>query len=89
MSIDTLLGLINAVALIGASIVPISLVFRAKIPSLRIFSLLLGLFALSHGLYHLLFTFVLGYLAREFLDTLSVVVLVIFAVYYSVRGGLT
>ena len=40
-------------------------------------------------MYHLLFTFVVGYVARESLDTLSVVVLVIFAVYYNAKGGLT
>jgi hypothetical protein len=75
--------------MIGASFVPLYLVFRTKIPPLRIFSLLLGLFALSHGLYHLLFTFVVGYTARESLDTLSVVVLVIFGIYYNAKGGLT
>jgi uncharacterized membrane protein HdeD (DUF308 family) len=83
--------MINGVCLIGASVVPFYLVFRAKISSLKVLSLLLGLFALSHGLYHVLYSFVAGgdfYPAREVFETVSVGALLVFAVYYNTRGGL-
>src|SRR2546426_8022320 len=85
--IETVLGLINAACLIGASLVPFYLVFKTTVRTLRILSLLLGLFALSHGTYHLLFTLVVGYPARAFLDSFSVVVLISFGIYYAKRGG--
>jgi len=51
-------------------------------------SLLLGLFALSHGLYHLFFTLLIGYTARAILDSLSVTFLVTFAIYFTKKGSL-
>ncbi|TMI21888.1 hypothetical protein E6H31_04695 [Candidatus Bathyarchaeota archaeon] len=74
--------------MVAASLVLFYLVLRTKLPSLRILSLLLGLFALAHGLYHFLFTFVIGYEARAALDTLSVGFLLSFAIYYTKRGNL-
>lgn len=88
MSIETILGLIDGISLVAASLVLLYLVLRSNVPSLRVLSLLLGLFALSHGLYHLFFTFVIGYTAREVLDSLSVIFLVAFAVYFTKKGSL-
>jgi len=89
MSIETILGLIDGIALIAASSVLLYLVLKSHVHSLRILSLLLGLFALSHGLYHLFFTFVIGYTARALFDSLSVVFLVTFAIYFTKKGSLT
>jgi hypothetical protein len=88
MSIETILGLIDGISLVAASMVLLYMVLRSNVPSLRILSLLLGLFALSHGLYHLFFTFVIGYTARAALDSFSVVVLVTFALYFTKKGSL-
>jgi len=74
--------------MVAASLVLFYLALMTKLPSLRVLSLLLGLFALAHGLYHFLFTFVIGYDARAALDTLSVVFLLSFAIYYTKRGNL-
>ena len=87
-SIETVLGLIDGTSLVAASLVLFYLVARTKLPSLRVLSLLLGLFALAHGMYHLMFTLVIGYAARAALDTLSVVFLLSFAIYYTKRGNL-
>jgi hypothetical protein len=88
MSIETILGLANGISLIASSSVLLYLVLRSNVPSLRILSLLLGLFALSHGLYHLFFTYLIGYTARALLDSLSVIFLVTFAVYFTKKGSL-
>ena len=88
-TIDLVLGFISGGSLLVASAVSFYLAYRTDITTLRVLSLLLGIFALAHGSYHLLFTFIIGYPARAFLDSTSVTVLIIFAVYYSKRGGLT
>jgi hypothetical protein len=88
MSIETILGLANGISLVAASSVLLYLVLRSKVPSLRMLSLLLGLFALSHGLYHLFFTLLIGYTARAILDSLSVIFLVTFAIYFTKKGSL-
>jgi hypothetical protein len=87
-SIETILGLVDGISLIAASSVLLYLVLRSKVPSLRILSLLLGLFALSHGLYHLFFTYLVGYTARAVLDSVSVIFLVTFALYFTKKGRL-
>jgi len=88
MAIETILGLIDGISLVAASLVLLFLALKTNMPSLRILSLLLGLFALSHGLYHLFFTLVIGYTARAVLDSLSVIFLVTFAVYFTKKGSL-
>jgi hypothetical protein len=88
MSIETILGLIDGISLVAASSVLLFLVLKSNVPSLRLLSLLLGLFALSHGLYHLFFTLVIGYTARAVLDSLSVIFLVTFAIYFTKKGRL-
>ena len=88
MAIETILGLIDGISLVAASLVLLFLSMKTNLPSLRTLSLLLGLFALSHGLYHLFFTLVVGYTARAVLDSLSVIFLVTFAVYFTKKGSL-
>ena len=87
-TIDLVLGFVSGGSLLIAAIVCLYLAFKTNISTLRVLSLLLGLFALAHGTYHLLFTFIIGYPARAFLDSTSVTLLIIFAIYYTKRGGL-
>lgn len=81
-----LMGVINIVALLGASIVPFYLAARTSQHVLRNFSVLFGLFTLVHGLYHLVA--LLGYflVAHFTLDSLSIIMLIAFGIYYSKRG---
>ena len=88
MAIETFLGLIDGISLVATSFVLLYLALKTNMTSLRILSLLLGLFSLSHGLYHLFFTFVIGYTARAVLDSLSVIFLVTFALYFTKKGSL-
>ncbi|HYY92667.1 MAG TPA: hypothetical protein VE955_11835, partial [Candidatus Dormibacteraeota bacterium] len=81
------LNLIDSVAMIAASIIPFYISYATRIKPFRILSLLLGLFAFSHGLYHFLFAFVVGYLARAVLDSFSVAVLLLFLSYFAKKGG--
>ena len=87
MSLEATLSLINSVSLIGASILPFYLALREKLGPLRVLSALLGLFAFSHGTYHYLSAFVVGYAARAVLDVLSVLFLLLFVIYYAKRAG--
>lgn len=81
-------NLIDAVAMMSASAIPFYVAYATKVNSFRVLSLLLALFAFSHGLYHLLFGFVFGYTARAILDSFSVGVLLLFLSYFSRKGGL-
>ena len=82
------LNLIDSTAMMAASILPFYISYVTKIKPFRILSLSLGLFAFSHGLYHFLFSFVFGYVARAILDSFSVAVLLIFLAYFARKGGL-
>jgi hypothetical protein len=81
-------NLIDSMAMIAASAIPFYVAYATKIKPFRTLSLLLALFAFSHGLYHLLFGFVFGYAARAILDSFSVGVLLVFLSYYAKKGGL-
>lgn len=81
-------NLIDAMAMMAASAIPFYVAYATKIKQFRVLSLLLGLFAFSHGLYHLLFGFVFGYTARAVLDSFSVAMLLLFLSYFAKRGGL-
>jgi len=82
------LNLIDSMAMMAASAIPFYVSLATKIKPFRILSLLLALFAFSHGLYHLLFAFVFGYAARAVLDSFSVAVLLVFLSYFAKKGGL-
>src|SRR5437016_12519462 len=77
-TIETILGFVDGTSMVAASCVLFYLALITKLPSLRVLSLLLGLFALAHGLYHFLFTFMIGYEPRPALDTLSVILVLAF-----------
>jgi len=59
---------------------------RVRIASLRIMSLLLGLFALTHGFYHLAEAFGIDFLSDVVLEPSSVAFLLAFGLYYSKKG---
>jgi len=86
MTLEWTLNLLAFVALLLVGFVPILISIRVKIPSIRITSLLLGLFALSHGLYHLAEAFGIGFLSDVILEPTSVVFLLSFGLYYSKKG---
>jgi hypothetical protein len=88
VSIEAILGVIDGISLLAAASVLLFLVLKSNVRSLRLLCLLLGLFALSHGLYHFFFTLVVGYTARAVLDSVSVIFLVSFAFYFTKKGSL-
>ncbi len=86
MSLDWTLNFLAFAALSLVGIIPILIAVRVKIPSLRIISLLLGLFAITHGLYHLAEAFGVDLLSDVILEPVSVVFLLAFGLYYSKKG---
>ncbi len=86
MTIESTLNILAFAALIAVGTVPLLIATRVKVAGLRTLSLLLGLFALVHGLYHLADAFNMPLLADAVLEPLSVVFLLGFGVYYSKKG---
>ncbi len=89
MTIDVtwLLNILAWAALFGVGIVPLIISFRVKVRSLRILSLLLGLFAITHGLYHLSEAYGIDLLSDGILEPISVTFLLAFGFYYSKKAG--
>jgi hypothetical protein len=79
-------GIVLFTIMVGAGIVPLVMAFRVKIRSLRILSLLLGLFAVVHGFYHLASGFQQEFLAEAVFEPISLVLLVGLGAYYSKVG---
>ena len=88
MTLFDLLNSLAFVSLAAAAIVPLVMAFKAKVSSIRALSLLLGVFALSHGLYHLSFVYGQDFLGEVVLEPLSVAFLLGFGLYYSKKGML-
>lgn len=80
------LGVMTFAALAVVSAVPLYISFRVKTQSLRIISMLLGAFAITHGLYHLVDTFSQSFLADVIFEPVSVMFLLAFGIYYSRKG---
>lgn len=76
-------GIVLFAIMLGAGIVPLIMAFRAKVRSLRILSLLLGLFAVVHGFYHLASGFQQPFLADVVFEPISLILLVSLGAYYS------
>jgi len=70
----------------AAGIVPLIMAVKTKVRSLRILSLLLGLFAIVHGFYHLASGYQQEILADAVFEPLSLVLLVTLGAYYSKVG---
>ena len=75
------INIINSVAIFFASVVPIYLSYHLK-GNLRKLTILVGVFAIVHAIYHT--TEVFGYeeIAENVIEPLSVLVLVIFGFWY-------
>jgi hypothetical protein len=86
MSLEWTLNFLAFASLCLVGLVPLLISVRVKIPTLRIMSLLLGLFALTHGFYHLAAAYGIEFLSDVILEPSSVVFLLAFGLYYSKKG---
>ena len=76
-------GIVLFLIMVGAGIVPLIMAVKAKVRSLRILSLLLGLFAVVHGFYHLASGYQQDFLADAVFEPISLILLVGLGAYYS------
>ncbi len=83
-----IIGYLIVGSLIAAGIIPLLIAGRVKVSSLRILSLFLGLFAITHGLYHLAAIQRLAFLADVVFEPVSVTLLFVFGLYYSRKAVL-
>jgi hypothetical protein len=70
----------------AAGTIPLIMAFRVKVHGLRILFLLLGLFAIVHGFYHLAFGFQQELLADGVFEPASLILLIGLGTYYSKVG---
>src|SRR5689334_497482 len=76
-------GIVLFAIMVAAGIVPLIMAVRVKVRSLRILSLLLGLFSVVHGFYHLASGFDQEFLADAIFEPASLILLVGLGFYYS------
>ena len=86
MTTESILNLLAFAALVAVGMVPLLIALRVRVPSLRNLSVLLGVFALVHGFYHLANAYELEILADSVLEPVSVAFLLAFGFYYSKKG---
>jgi len=79
-------GIVLFAILVAAGIIPLVMAARVKVRSLRILSLLLGLFAVVHGFYHLASGFQQDLLADAVFEPTSLLLLIGLGAYYSKVG---
>ena len=79
-------GIVLFTIMVAAGVIPLIMAFKVKVHSLRILSLLLGLFAVVHGFYHLAFGFQQELLADVVFEPLSLLLLIGLGAYYSKMG---
>jgi hypothetical protein len=79
-------GIVLFTIMVSAGIVPLIMAVKVKVRSLRILSLLLGLFAVVHGFYHLASGFQQDFLADVIFEPISLILLVGLGAYYSKVG---
>ncbi|TMI17715.1 hypothetical protein E6H32_08095 [Candidatus Bathyarchaeota archaeon] len=79
-------GIVLFTIMVAAGIIPLIMALRVKTHSLRILSLLLGLFAVVHGFYHLAFGFQQELLADAVFEPVSLLLLIGLGAYYSKVG---
>ena len=86
LDVYALFGSLIFIAMAGSGIVPLLIFFKVKVSSIRLLSLLLGLFAIIHGLYHLSVGWGYDFLGELIFEPVSVSILVAFGLYYSKKG---
>ena len=79
-------GIVLFTIMVAAGIIPLIMALRVKVHSLRILSVLLGLFAVVHGFYHLAFGFQQELLADAVFEPISLLLLIGLGAYYSKVG---
>jgi len=79
-------GMVLFTIMVAAGIIPLIMAIKVKVHSLRILSLLLGLFAVVHGFYHLAFGFQQELLADAVFEPISLILLIGLGAYYSKVG---
>jgi len=72
---------ISTMFIFVASIIPIYLSFKLK-NELRILTILLGVFAIFHGIYHLIYAIGLETFSEEILQPISIGILILFGIIY-------
>jgi hypothetical protein len=79
-------GIALFTVMVAAGIVPLIMAFRVKVHGLRILFLLLGLFAIVHGFYHLAFGYQQELLADAVFEPASLILLIGLGAFYSKMG---
>jgi len=79
-------GIVLFTIMVAAGIVPLIMALKVKFHALRVLSLLLGLFAIVHGFYHLASGFQQGLLADAVFEPASLILLIGLGAYYSKVG---
>jgi len=79
-------GIVIFTIMVAAGIIPLIMALNVKTHRLRILSLLLGLFAVVHGFYHLAFGFQQELLADAVFEPVSLLLLIGLGAYYSNVG---
>ena len=87
MNVIWLLNTLTWAAFFGVAIVPIIIAIKVRSASLRKLSLLLGVFAIAHGLYHLALAYGVYPVANIILDPVSVTFLLAFGLYYTKKAA--
>jgi len=82
------LDLLNFLFMMGAAVGPLYIAFRVRERSQRLFvlAILLGVFTLIHGCYHLLQFLGANFLAEVVFYPLSALLLLFFGIYYWKAG---
>ncbi|MBI4258609.1 MAG: hypothetical protein HY619_06605 [Thaumarchaeota archaeon] len=80
------LGIISALAVIVPGIILLFLIRGVNQAVLKNLTIMLAAFGITHGLYHLLLLFRLPSIADP-IDLVSVILLVLFGIYYTVKVG--
>ena len=80
-------GIVLFTIMVAAGIVPLIMALKVKIHGLRVLSLLLGLFAIVHGFYHLASGFQQELLADAVFEPASLILLIGLGAYYSKVGA--
>ena len=79
-------GIVLFTIMVAAGIVPLIMALKVKIHGLRVLSLLLGLFAIVHGFYHLASGFQQELLADAVFEPASLILLIGLGAHYSKVG---
>ncbi len=87
-TLESTLNILAFATLIGVGIAPLLVAARIRIYPLGALSLLLGLFAITHGMYHLAEAYELTTFSDIVFEPLSIVFLIAFGAYYSKKGML-